>query len=202
MPAKNVVRAYDSPAYYHIYNRGANKSAIFLDDKDRAKFLSLIDRHLDPELISKRSDGQLYEKYDVQIPAYCLMDNHFHLLAYQWEDKESITKFLKSITTAYTMYFNKKYRHSGALFQGVFKASRISDDSYLLHITRYIHLNPRRYLGYQWSSIRYYLGASKPPAWLRPRLVSDMSPEQYKDFVQGYEGKKAELELLKHQLAI
>ncbi|PID33007.1 hypothetical protein CR969_03050, partial [Candidatus Saccharibacteria bacterium] len=78
-------------------------------------------------------------------------------------------------------------------------ASQITNDSYLQHITRYIHMNPRNYLRYKWSSIGYYLG-KQAPRWMSIDLVHNMTPQQYRQFLAEYEGKKAELELLKSQL--
>lgn len=200
MPIKNTTKAYDAPAYYHVYNRGAGSQPIFRDDQDRRKFLSLFARHLDPDDTSTKTDGREYEKYDIELVAYCLMGNHFHLLVYQESDPAAVTQLMRSVATAYTMYFNRKYKQSGHLFQSIFKAAQITSDAYLLHITRYIHMNPRSYLRYEWSSIAAYLG-DEPPAWLHPERVNDMSPAQYRDFLASYEGRKAELELLKEQLA-
>lgn len=199
MPVRNIVKRYDAPAYYHVYNRGSNDAIIFLDDDDRLKFLSLIGRYITGG-DEVRSDGMLYVTYDVEVVAYCLMGNHFHLLLYQSDDRQAITGFMRSVATAYTMYFNYKYKHHGHLFQSVFKASRISNDAYLLHITRYIHMNPRSFLRYEWSSLKYYLGHGSPE-WLNPERINSLSPEGYKRFLEDYRGKKMELELLKDQLA-
>lgn len=201
MPIRNTTKEFDAPAYYHVYNRGAGNQQIYVDDADRVKFLSLIERHLDPSAILRRSDGVEYEKYDIQLVAYCLMGNHFHLLVFQPVDPTAITQLMRSIATAYTMYFNRKYKRSGHLFQSNYKASRIDNESYLLHISRYIHMNPRRYLRYKWSSIRFYLGQPAPD-WVRPELINSMSAEQYRDFLEQYEGRKAEIDALKSQLAL
>lgn len=200
MPTRNTTKFYDVPAYYHVYNRGAGDAAIFLDDQDRIKFLSILARHLDPGDTTKKAGGMTYEKYDAELVAYCLMGNHFHLLLYQENEPAAVTQLMRSVATAYTMYFNRKYKRHGHLFQSVFKASRISDESYLVHITRYIHMNPRSYLRYKWSSVAYYLGAA-PPDWLQPGRVNDLSPVQYRKFLEDYEGKKAEMDLLKALLA-
>ncbi len=201
MPGKNVIRENDTNAYYHVYNRGAGKQPIFLDDQDRHKFLSLLARHLDPDDTVWRSDGQPYPVFDVELLAYCLMDNHFHLLFYQADDRKAVSGLMKSVSTAYTMYFNKKYRASGHLFQGAYKSSHITTEPYLLHITRYIHMNPRYYLRYQWSSIGAYLG-QPAPAWLTIDRLNTMSPAKYKEFLTEYDDRKAEIELIKSQLAI
>ncbi len=200
MPSKYVVRERDVDTYYHIFNRGAGKRPVFLDDQDRYKFLSLLARHLDPTDTSTRSDGLPYPKYDLELLTYCLMDNHFHLLVYQRDDPDAVTGLLKSISTAYTMYFNRKYRSSGHLFQGLYKSSRVTDERHLAHITRYIHMNPRYYLRYAWSSIGAYLGDAAPP-WLKPARIQTMAPQQYREFLADYEDRKAELELLENQLA-
>lgn len=201
MPNKNTLRESDIDAYYHVYNRGAGKQPIFHDDQDRLKFLSLFARHLDPTDTSVRGDGLPYPSYDVELVAYCLMDNHFHLLLYQGEDTEGLSGLMKSVGIAYTMYFNKKYRASGHLFEGQYKSSRIDSDQYLLHITRYIHMNPRYYLRYRWSSIGAYLGKESPP-WLNSNRINTMSPSQYRAFLKSYEEQKAELDLLKEQLVV
>ena len=196
MPIKNTIKVYDAPAFYHVYNRGAGNQVIFRDDQDRNKFLSIIARHLDPDETTTKTDGCEYEKYDIELVAYCLMGNHFHLLVFQESDPGALTQMMRSVATAYTMYFNRKYKQFGHLFQSAFKASLITNDAYLLHITRYIHMNPRNYLRYRWSSISAYLG-EEAPSWLHPERINNMPTSEYKMFLQSYEGKKAELELLK-----
>lgn len=201
MPSRNTTKLYDAPAYYHVYNRGAGGQAIFPSSDDKRKFLSLIERHSPNTDATIDSAGYNYQKYDTEILAYCLMGNHFHLLLYQAEDIEAITQLMRSVSTAYSMYFNRKYKRHGHLFQSIFKASRITDESYLAHITRYIHMNPRTYKTYYWSSLKYYMG--KPaPEWLNIDRIHNMKPQQYMKFLEEYEGKKAELETLKDQLAL
>ncbi len=190
MPIKNTVKQFDAPAYYHVYNRGAGNQPIFYDNQDREKFLSLFARHIDPSDRSCKSDGREYEKYSIEVVAYCLMGNHFHLLVFQESDPEALTRLMRSVATAYTMYFNHRYKRYGHLFQSIYKASRITDEAYLVHISRYIHMNPRSYLRYRWSSIRYYLGAAAP-VWVNVKRVNAMSPQQYREFLRLYEGKKA-----------
>lgn len=200
MPSRNSVKAYDVPAYYHLYNRGAGGQKIFLDAEDKNKFLSLFTRYLDPDDPSLRADGLPYDKYSVTVAAYCLMGNHFHILAYQEDEADAISDFIRSLCTAYTMYFNHKYKQSGHLFQGIYKASRIKNESYLLHITRYIHLNPRTYRTYKWSSIGAYLGRPVP-SWLQPDLVSNLSADKYLAFLEDYQDKKVTNQYIKNQLA-
>jgi putative transposase len=202
MPSRNVVRQFYSGQYYHVYNRGVAKQQIFLDDDDRLHFLEILERHLDADNISTKQDGIIYHKYndDLELLAYCLMSNHFHMLVYLKSDNNEFSSFMQAIMTAYTMYFNKKYQRVGHLFQGVFKASMITDDSYLLHITRYIHLNPRNYRIYPHSSVKYYLTADAP-TWLHPERILGMFDGDYSQFLVDYEQAKEMFDKIKHDLA-
>ena len=128
------------------------------------------------------------------------MDNHFHLLLFQKDDPTAITHLLKSVSTAYTMYFNRRHRHQGTIFQGVFKASHINDESYLMHITRYIHMNPYDYMNYRWSSLPFYL-ETPAPGWVNPGIVNTMSPAQYTNFLQSYQTEQSEPDYIYEQLA-
>lgn len=200
MPAKNTVRTWAIPGYYHIYNRGAGNQTIFNDSQDRKKFLKLISRYITP--LDDRDDTEpAYPYYPVEIVAYCLMNNHFHLLLYQQEDTESISGLMKSVSTAYTMYVNKKYKKSGHLFQGIFKASYINNETYLAHITRYIHMNPRTYKTYKWSSIASYLGGESILP-VNSFLINDMTPTQYLEFLESYESRREDLDDIKGALAL
>lgn len=110
---------------------------------------------------------------------------------------------MRGLGSAYTRYFNVKYNRVGSLFQGVYKASQISSDSYLMHITRYIHLNPKDYLRYEYSSLPYYLG-QKQGDWLKPKAILamfDNSPVEYKKFLADYEEQKQIWDELKYELA-
>ncbi len=190
MPARNTVKHYSSNAYYHIYNRGVAKQSIFLDSEDKKYFLKIVARHLDPSNTDQRYDGVVYKKYNasLELLSYCLMGNHFHMLFYMGDDITSLQNFVQSSLTAYTMYFNKKYKRVGPLFQGVFKASKISSDAYLIHISRYIHLNPRRYKAYYYSSLQYYV-SKESPAWLKPQKIISLftSPKEYMKFIEEYD---------------
>jgi putative transposase len=135
--------------FYHIYNRGTEKRKIFLSKTDYERFVSLLylcnskesvqigptKKSLEDILLVNR-DNQI-----VDIGAYCLMPNHFHLLLHE-SIEDGISKFMQKLTTAYTMYFNKKNERTGALFQGVFKAEHANNDEYLKYLFAYIHLNP------------------------------------------------------------
>lgn len=171
MPSRNTIREYDAPAFYHIYNRGAGGQSVFHDVQDKRKFLSLLERYLvDDELFDN------YPTYPVELVAFCIMGNHYHLILYQDDDPTAITNLMRSVSTAYSMYFNLKYKTHGHVFQSVFKASRITNESYLMHISRYIHLNPETYLTYKWSSLPYYI-AKRADSWVHPERI--MEPISY-----------------------
>jgi len=150
--------------YYHVFNRGTEKRDIFLDRKDKERFLTKLIKYLEEEQVS--------------LLAFCLMPNHFHLLVKQSSDK-AISTFMRKLCTAHSMYFNKRYNRVGPLFQGRFKANLIESEAYLLQVSRYINLNPLELildklkdgssektrplisaclLGYSWSSFHEYLG--------------------------------------------
>jgi putative transposase len=200
MPGRNVIKEYVGESYYHIYNRGVNKNNIFLDRQDRLYFLSLINRYLGDD-VQKKPHREIYPNYanDLELLAYCLMNNHFHLFIFQ-QPASAITEVMSSLTIAYSMYFNKKYKRVGAVFQQRYRGVRIIHDSQFLHITRYIHMNPKRYTTYEWPSLPNYLGY-KQDSWLRPVRVLTMLEGNYIKFLKEYDDKRAELAALKHQLA-
>ena len=202
MPAKNIVKQFASNSYYHVYNRGVAKQKIFLDQSDKSYFLSLLDRHLNLHVVHKNKLGAPYKKFnDVELTCYCLMGNHYHFVFWQGDNSSDITELMRSLGTSYTMYFNHKYKRVGPLFQGTYKASHILNESYLLHISRYIHLNPRYYENYHHSSLRAYTTGQSPP-WLKPdKVLNQFEGEDYLEFVRDYEDRAQLLEEIKSELA-
>jgi putative transposase len=206
MPKRNSIKIYGAEQYYHLYNRGANKQIIFHEPSDYYYFLSLFKRHLSAEQVFDRS-GRPFNKYNdqVELVAYCLMPNHFHVLCYL-KDPAGINNLMRSAMTAYTMYFNKKYNRSGTLCEGVFLASRITNDAYLWHITRYIHLNPMdlgvEYADYPYSSLPYFTGDYRASWVAAHRLVTtDKDQMEYVEFVADYKTMHNDMKLLKNLLA-
>lgn len=202
MPIKNVTKEQAPDSYYHVYARGVNKQKIFLEASDYKHFLNLFARYLsEKQLIS--TTGEPYPHYTgkVELLAYCLMSNHFHFLIYQLE-VPYLEKLMRSLMTSYSRYFNLKYRRTGPLFESRYKAVRLDDDSYLQHITRYIHLNPRLWQNYRYSSLSYYR-AGQEPIWLNTKRVLELftSREDYLKFTDDYEAQKNILNELKRQLA-
>jgi putative transposase len=190
MPSRNVLKDDIQETYYHVYFRGGNRSRIFRDAADFEKMLQLFARYLSLEEV-RNSAGLSFPNYHykLELNAFCLMPNHVHLLIYQ-RQQGAMTEFMRSLLTSYSMYFNKRYKRSGPLFESRYKASRITDDSYLEHITRYIHLNPR--------SLQQVTDE-----WIEPKRILEIfaSPDEYLQFVKDYEQNKEMLDILKHELA-
>ena len=144
--------------FYHIYNRGTEKRTIFLKQGDYDRFVALLYMANQIEAVDLKLQGRTLEEVKDQerstplvgITAYCLMPNHFHLLLHEIESG-GISKFMQKLSTAYTMYFNKRLERSGALFQGKFKASHVQDDRYLRYLVSYIHLNPVKLIEPEWK---------------------------------------------------
>jgi putative transposase len=189
-------------SFYHVYARGVSKHKIFLAEADYLYFLQLLERYLS-SAEARNSAGVPYPNFynKVELNAYCLMPNHFHLLVYQRQAGE-LTLFMRSLMTSYSRYFNTKYKRSGPLFESRFRASLISDDAYLEHISRYIHLNPRQWRNYDYSSLPYYLQRIEV-SWVNPKRILNVfeSPAEYLRFTEDYEDHKRMFDILKHELA-
>lgn len=202
MPSRNVVKIDIADSYYHVYARGASRKEIFLDAEDYEYYLSLIARYLCNEP-QRDKTGRTYVHLVgmVELLAYCQMPNHFHLLLYQ-VDEGVICTLMRGIMTSYSRYFNQKYDRSGPLFETRYKSSRVSSDTYLMHISRYIHLNPVKWRSWKWSSFSAYTGGQQPE-WLQIGRIKELfsSTEKYIEFVTDYEDKQRMRERIKHELA-
>ena len=171
--------------YYHVYNRGNRKQQIFLQERDYERFVEKIQ--------------QYQEKYPVEIVAYCLMPNHIHFLIKQVTGN-GISQFMSNLCNSHSRYFNVKYETVGSLFQGRFKAKLVDKDEYLIHLSRYIHLNPVSLFKqinknlfdqlslYPWSSLPLYLSgvANKitNPKYLLQFFASVDPAKDYQDFIK------------------
>lgn len=135
-------------AIYHVMERGVRRLEIYRDDTDYQVFRAIMKNAL--------------EKNECVVHAYCMMNNHFHILLETSETK--IDKFMHQLASCYAMYFNRKYKYKGHLFEGRYKAYLVKDDAYFLQTSRYIHLNPVKARivehpeDYPWSSYRAMLG--------------------------------------------
>lgn len=136
--------------WYHCYSRGIDKRVVFQNQKDYQRFVELLYLTNAKETLH-RSDLKHYSHEElftiprkntlVEIGAWALLPNHFHLLLHE-KTEGGISAFMQKLGTAYTMYFNIKYERSGGLFTKPFRARRVGDDRYLQHVIDYIHLNP------------------------------------------------------------
>lgn len=212
MPRKNSIKIYVKDGFYHVYNRGVEKRTIFEDEQDYKVFLSYLKYSLSPppkpEKITKvfTLQGSPFKgmpkmpknfQNKIELLAFCLMPNHFHLILKQI-DNDSLKSFMMSLITRYSMYFNKKYDRVGSLFQGIYRAVLVTDEPYLLHLSRYVHLNPSEFtkdLISAYSSYADYLGLRKTE-WLNPNIILEQfnnkvgiefkKVNSYKDFVEKY----------------
>jgi putative transposase len=183
MPTKHVVKTFAAPAFYHVYNRASGERPLFREEMDRSYFLTLLQKHL----VENNQPEDDTKTYEIEIIAYCLMGSHFHLLLFQEQDPEAITGYMRSVSTAYSMYYNKKYKSKGHVFQSSYRASHITNEPYLAHITRYIHLNPRSYTSWEWSSYGDYVG-KQTTDWIHPERVLEGKDavDRYARFVADY----------------
>lgn len=163
---------FSKDEYYHLYSRGVDKRAIFLNEDDKRRFMRLLylcNSH-DPVVYRFIKNKKLEEiprtKPLVAIGAYCLMPNHFHLLIKETEEG-GIVKFMSKLLTAYSSYFNKKYERTGSLFSSEFKSSHLDSDEYLRYMFAYIHLNPLKLFDPEWKHRK-------------------INTEKAQDFINGY----------------
>ncbi len=159
--------------FYHIYNRGTDKRIIFDDAHDYNRFILLLhlcngEKALNLSQLFKKgrsffdlTNEDMGEKL-VDIGAYCLMPNHFHILIKE-KKEDGISIFMKKLTTAYSMYFNSKKQRIGSLFSGRFKAEHVVSDNHLKYLFSYIHLNPVKMFDPKWKEdgIKDFEGAKK-----------------------------------------
>ena len=135
-------------ATYHIIQRGNERRDIFMSDSDRHLYLDLLRR--------------TKQKYQFLLYAYCLMSNHVHLIIN--DNGHDISLIMKSLSTSYAVIFNYRHQRVGHLFQGRFGSEQVTDDTYLLELSRYIHNNPVKAnmvaapTHYRWSSYNHYIG--------------------------------------------
>lgn len=213
MPAKNVLKEYLEGGYYHIYNRGVNKRKIFVDQQDYAVFLSYLKVYLLPKDVkglrkiladpstSYKNRGKAEAELQlnnfegkIELITYCLMPNHFHFLLKQIGEKD-LEIFMRSVGTKYTMYFNRKYKRVGPMFQDTYRAVLMKTDAQLLYLTRYIHRNPiKKQTSHKRSillwpmSYQNYLGLIKQD-WVKPEFIlqnfSSSGFNSYKEFVES-----------------
>ena len=151
--------------YYHFYNRGIGKSEIFLDYQDYDRFIKLLylcnsEKNINFRdlIVNNKIDAFDFERGHclVSILGWVLMPNHFHLIVFSprsdlGETYNPLTEFMRKVSTSYSMYFNKKYKRTGSLFEGKFKSKHIDEENYFYYIFSYVHLNPLKLIQSDWK---------------------------------------------------
>lgn len=198
--------------YYHLFNRGVERRPVFTNKREFLRAIALVNfyrfdkpplrysKYLTLDEDQRRNFLANLKEKAVEIIAFCLMSNHFHFLVRQVRDK-GVSKFMANFMNSYTKYFNTKYQRVGPLFQGAFKAVHIESDEQLLHLSRYIHLNPvtsfkvkpQELKDYEWSSYPSYTGDSGLNFLDKDTVINFFKkPVKYEEFVldQADYGKK------------
>ncbi len=162
-------------AYQHVTSRGTDQWIIFHDDRDRDKFMHILAR--------------VCRRYGVEVVAFCLMGNHFHLVIYV--PQANLSDAMRDLKSAYGTYHNERHRRTGPVHGARFYSKVIRDDKQLLNVVRYVHrnaldLDPAISLAeYQWSSHGIYLGLRAAPAWFQPRIAQEMFGASYQQAVEA-----------------
>jgi putative transposase len=173
--------------HYHFYNRGHNRERIFYEHDNYLFFLRRLREYLVPVL---------------DVVAYCLMPTHYHLLVGVKQSPDvagglgvsaGISRAMQRLSVSYTKGMNKRYERVGSLFQGAYRRKRVGEDAYLVHLSRYVHLNPvmdglvERPEDWEFSSYQEYMGL-RNGTLPRPAIVLGQfaSAEHYRGFVESY----------------
>ncbi|MFZ2484746.1 MAG: transposase [Minisyncoccia bacterium] len=203
--------------HYHICNRGVNKQVIFHDRGDYDRFLFLILYFQSPinfsqigrvikEFVKHRVldiSEEIVKKRTVELVAFCIMPNHFHLIMKELEEG-GIAAYMQRVLNAYSKYYNTKYNKTGHVFQGPYRAIHITDDRQLLYLSTYIHRNPReisRWANkedhYEWSSYQDCIEESRWGNLLVPEVLMGefKNKDEYRKFVKTSPAKLLEKEL-------
>jgi putative transposase len=219
MPARKI--PFVTGQVYHVFNRGVNKISIFRVDREyrRAKDTCSFYRFIKPGIsFSDFMKSDLKRQFEIKrlivkngllvdIFAYCLMPNHFHFLLMQKVDG-GVSKFLSNFQNSYTKYFNLRNKRQGSLLLTPFKAVKIEDDDQLIHVSRYIHLNPyAAHLvasvddleNYSWSSLGEYLNLKEKGFCRIKKILSFFeSTDEYLKFVSNQADYQRELKRIEH----
>jgi putative transposase len=184
MPIKHTQKQFIPDAYYHVYARGAGGASIFRDRADYDHFEWLLARSLMRQPVVQRN-GRAYAwlRESVHLSAYCLWDDHFHLLLYQ-RDSDGMSRLMRSVLTAYTMYFNRQYGRRGPLLESTYRAVRMDDATRLHYAVRYMHLHQPDFAHWPHSSLQEYLHLQNRE-WLVPAPLVDLfdTSSDYADFM-------------------
>jgi putative transposase len=175
-----IARAVARGFPHHVVQRGNNKEKVFLDEEDKQKYLSLLRKYT--------------ERWNCPVLAYCLMDNHVHLLT-RPKTEESLSKMMQGITLCYTQYRNRKYKRTGRLWESRYYSCIVDAEEYLWAVARYIEQNPvrakvvKKAEGYEYSSAAAHVGGMRNNV-LGEELFEERQRKNYKEFLR--EGMPAE----------
>lgn len=211
MPYRTVPLVEDN--FYHVYNRGVEKRIIFGEERDFTRFLQTLYYYQFSGPKPAFSDRDRFKIKDfshnpkiVEIVCYCLMPNHFHLLIKQTAGN-GISEFIAKVINSYTKYFNTKHKRVGPLFQGTFKTVLVENDLQLMHLSRYIHLNPFAsgivddLQQYPHSSYNHFLGLLSDRLCVDELVLNNFKDrDDYRNFIEGNADYGRELEVMKHLL--
>jgi REP element-mobilizing transposase RayT len=170
------VRIEYENAVYHITARGNERKDIFVNQKDREKFLHYL--------------CVVHQRYEIIVYCYVLMNNHYHLLIET--PQANLSRVMRDLNGHYTIYFNLRHNRAGHLLQGRYKAILVDKDNYLLELSRYIHLNPVRAKvlanpeQYSHSSMHYYIGKETVPDWLNTNFILEQFGRNKREQIKRY----------------
>jgi putative transposase len=199
---------------YHVLTKSIAGFKIFLDEKDYQRMLDLLKYYqYNPKVkfsyyITLDHKAKLYhdqlkdENPFVEIIAYCLMPTHIHLALYEVLDR-GVSEYMRRVLDSYTRYFNKKINRKGPLWESKIKKVKVISQEQLLHLTRYIHLNPttaglvKKPEEWQYSSYREYIGLENTKMCVKERFF-DFSKKEYKKFVEDRTDYQKSLNLIKN----
>jgi len=163
------------PGFYHVISRGVERRNVFLDSEDFEKFLSII--------------GSEFKSYEVVLHSFCLMTNHYHLLM---ETKQSnISDAMKRVNSLYSIYFNKKYKRPGHLWQGRFASYYLYDDVHFWNVAKYIERNPiqanivKQIAHYKYQSFFQWKYKLEYYILIKDSKIFDMTLEEYEEFISS-----------------
>lgn len=202
--------------HYHVFGRGTGQEKIFIDEYDQIRFIFLITHFQSPIRVfntgwytksfvkkgsfnvNENKTDELIKNRSVELISFALMPNHFHLLVKNLEDGV-LSVYMHRVLTAYSKYFNAKYNKKGHVFEGPFKTVHVSNNTQLLHLSAYIHKNPKEiphwentYDKYPYSSYQDYIGLNRWGNLLSSDIVLKQFKDQtkYKDFVKNSTAKE------------
>ncbi|MBI2613337.1 MAG: transposase [Candidatus Levybacteria bacterium] len=218
MPYRNT--PFVTNQIYHVFNRSIASQTVFIDKYDYKRVLDLINfyRFSKPPLrfshykrLSKTQKEEFEKAFMInrspmiEILAFCIMPNHVHFLL-KPKEKNAVSNFMRNLQNSYSKYFNTKRERTGSLFQFMFKAVRMETDEQLVHVSRYIHLNPATaYIvdtedldKYEWSSFKSYISDTQSNVSSEMILSRFKSKQDYKKFVFDQLEYQRELAKIKH----